>query len=493
MSRNLNQINTTDTFQVWLQRTNELVSELGTTVVTASALGDTTAGNATLIGSFTANTVTAITQVRTNLIDTKVGNTNPIEFRGMVDFTSVASQLPVTIRNSLGPRIRIQNNNIAWQMGLRGSSGTGTNAQFVIGVEGSDFALRIGSDGIVRANTIYVDSDSSNASSVLRAGRTITTNNGITGGGALTNDLTIGLTGNALALHQLTDNGFVARVGTGSVEARTLQPGTGISISNGSGVSGNPSIAVDSTVVRTTGNQEIGGIKTFSSDILVGNTAGSQVLYGEIEIACSPYHESNESMRINYTSPSNQYFRSLNIFNGKTELIAEFDGPTSSILVGPGVLKTQIKSNQINASPSDGSVRALALNFTTSTNAFRNVDIYDGKEFLFARFVGSSRTLEVIGDITAFSTAIASDIRLKSNVRTIDNALNKVLNLRGVHFEMEGKSQIGVIAQEVETVIPEVVSNSGDYKTVAYANLVGLLIEAVKELSKQVEELKAKS
>ena len=58
---------------------------------------------------------------------------------------------------------------------------------------------------------------------------------------------------------------------------------------------------------------------------------------------------------------------------------------------------------------------------------------------------------------------------------------------------MMGKTQIGVIAQEVENVVPEVVDSSNEYKTVAYANLVGLLIEAVKELSNQVEQLKAKS
>jgi hypothetical protein len=92
------------------------------------------------------------------------------------------------------------------------------------------------------------------------------------------------------------------------------------------------------------------------------------------------------------------------------------------------------------------------------------------------------------GDVTAFS-----DERLKKNVKTIENALEKVNQLRGVEFERTDieKKQIGVIAQEVEKIIPEVVSQGQDYKSVSYGNLVGLLIEAVKDLTKEVENLKA--
>jgi hypothetical protein len=89
------------------------------------------------------------------------------------------------------------------------------------------------------------------------------------------------------------------------------------------------------------------------------------------------------------------------------------------------------------------------------------------------------------GDVTAFS-----DIRLKSNVVTIDSALEKVLKLRGVYFTKDDKNGMGVIAQEVEKVIPEVVVDNGDYKSVAYGNIVGLLIEAIKELKQEIEVFK---
>jgi len=107
--------------------------------------------------------------------------------------------------------------------------------------------------------------------------------------------------------------------------------------------------------------------------------------------------------------------------------------------------------------------------------------------------------LTVTGNITASNITVSgtvtanSDEKLKENVITIENALEKVLSLRGVEYDRidSGDHQIGVIAQEVEKIIPEVVY--GDkIKSVAYANIVALLIEAIKEQQKEIEHLKKK-
>ena len=92
-----------------------------------------------------------------------------------------------------------------------------------------------------------------------------------------------------------------------------------------------------------------------------------------------------------------------------------------------------------------------------------------------------------------------SDRRLKKNISTIDEALEKVNNLRGVNFEWKDQSkyskglQMGFIAQEVEQVVPEVVDPSGDHYTMQYAPLTALLVEAVKELNARNKELSAKN
>ena len=100
--------------------------------------------------------------------------------------------------------------------------------------------------------------------------------------------------------------------------------------------------------------------------------------------------------------------------------------------------------------------------------------------------IGITGSLVASGDVTAYS-----DKRLKRNIETINNAVDTVSKLRGVHFEKDGRSSTGVIAQEVEEVLPQVVHTAPDgMKSVAYGNIVGILIEAIKEQQKEIEELK---
>jgi|TARA_R100001463_G_scaffold3256_5_gene13313 hypothetical protein len=107
-----------------------------------------------------------------------------------------------------------------------------------------------------------------------------------------------------------------------------------------------------------------------------------------------------------------------------------------------------------------------------------------------------SYELDVNGDIRATGDVIAfSDERVKENIVTIENALDTVTKLRGVQFNKIGqdKKSVGVIAQEVLKVLPEVVAHDKkDMYSVAYGNMVGVLIEAIKELNAEVKELKEK-
>lgn len=110
----------------------------------------------------------------------------------------------------------------------------------------------------------------------------------------------------------------------------------------------------------------------------------------------------------------------------------------------------------------------------------------------------TNKDLLVDGDVIAFSTT-TSDISLKDNVETIDNALDKVHELRGVSYTWNSGSRkdqkdIGVIAQEVEQVLPDIVYSKDmidgrNVKTVDYEKLSAVLIEAVKELSNKVNNL----
>lgn len=98
----------------------------------------------------------------------------------------------------------------------------------------------------------------------------------------------------------------------------------------------------------------------------------------------------------------------------------------------------------------------------------------------------------VTGNVTAYS-----DITLKKDIEIIPNALDKVMELRGVTFkriDLDDKKYTGVIAQEVEMVLPEVVqTDENGIKSVAYGNMIGLLIEAIKELKEEVNDLRSQS
>ena len=158
---------------------------------------------------------------------------------------------------------------------------------------------------------------------------------------------------------------------------------------------------------------------------------------------------------------------------------------------GVAIFKSANKVGSISALGGNSNLSFMTSSSTTRMfiNSVGNIGIND---------TTPSYKLDVNGDIRATSDVIAfSDIRVKENIVTIDNALNKINKLRGVTYTRKDKTdkstKIGVIAQEVLKVLPEVVSkdDEGMY-SVAYGNLAGVFIEAIKELENRIKELENK-
>jgi hypothetical protein len=173
--------------------------------------------------------------------------------------------------------------------------------------------------------------------------------------------------------------------------------------------------------------------------------------------------------------------------------------------------------NQINT-PGYNGVSEVAINYSgynQGTTQFRNLTIFDGKTASVCLFQGSDKGLYNYGNVTAYY----SDARLKKDIKQIENALDKVKQVSGVTYKSNElaasfgynnseEEQVGVIAHEIEAVLPQVVkiapfdmenidgvnvSKSGEnYKTVQYEKIVPLLIEAIKELTAKVEKLEGK-
>jgi len=128
-----------------------------------------------------------------------------------------------------------------------------------------------------------------------------------------------------------------------------------------------------------------------------------------------------------------------------------------------------------------------------SDNAHMNIHINNSNEFRFE----ADGDFHADGDVIAFSTTV-SDVALKSDIQMIPNALDKIDEVRGVTFTRHnGQKSAGIIAQELEKVLPEEVRekelalvDGKKYKTVEYDAIHGLLINCIKELKEEIKELK---
>jgi len=144
--------------------------------------------------------------------------------------------------------------------------------------------------------------------------------------------------------------------------------------------------------------------------------------------------------------------------------IGSFANSSSDFVIASAVSDKDMK---FNGSDGGSGITALTLDMSAAGAATFNSSVTAG------------------GDVTAFS-----DMRIKHDIETIEGALAKVSDMRGVYFKRNnGEAGTGVIAQEIENILPEVVKD-GEYKSVAYGNMVGILIEAIKELKAEVEKLK---
>ncbi len=163
----------------------------------------------------------------------------------------------------------------------------------------------------------------------------------------------------------------------------------------------------------------------------------------------------------------------------------------SNLVVGTGITSQNITTNSLVATSSIngasfqnelGSLRLRASNTQGTVFLATNGNVGINTTL-------PSYQLHVEGDIYATGAITAfSDSRLKTNIATINHALETVSKLRGVTYTSKNtnRKELGVVAQEIQQVLPEVVVDKGEYLGVAYGNIVGVLIEAVKELRVKV-------
>jgi len=333
-------------------------------------------------------------------------------------------------------------------------------------------------------------------------------------------------------------DGTIASTASGGIAGVTA--GDGLS---GGGTTGTVTVDVDNTVIRTTGAQTKSGQMNFSDVVRVNNTnavlrltAGTSnpatIQFGDsgdFDIGKIAYNNSDNSMAF-YTNTAEHIRINAggDLLIGKTANNVSTDG--IELHDGGGIYNSFITNGytdgiEIRNRYSTGSLLDVSANGTqsrlkatnSSNSTGQSLSINGGASGTYATFTNQQRlgigitaptqALHVVGDIVATGniTANFSDERLKDFKGTIPNALDKVAQLNGYYYTPNETAQslgvdnngleVGISAQEVEAVLPEIVAKSvigKDYKTVMYDRLTPLLIEAVKELTQKVEKLELK-
>jgi len=296
------------------------------------------------------------------------------------------------------------------------------------------------------------------------------TSSGITSTGNLTVQGNLTVSGTTTTVNTETINLADNIITLNSNEGGTPSQNAGIEIERGT--SPNKTLVWDEANDRWTIGSE-----TFVAGTIIGNIQGQ--ITGNADTA----DELSTARTIQLTGD----------VTGSTS----FDG-SQNVAISSTVAANVIGANELNVAGTGSATQFLRSDgdgsFTWATPVDTNTDTTysagNGLSLSGTTFYMSgsySGNFTATGNITAYS-----DERLKSNIETISGALDKVNALRGVSYTKDGEASIGVIAQEVQKVIPEVVQDNEEYLSVAYGNLVGVLIEAVKELSAEVEALKAK-
>ena len=309
--------------------------------------------------------------------------------------------------------------------------------------------------GDITGSTLNADGDTS-AGDNAAMGYTAAEGLILTGQGS-TNDVTIKNDADADVIEIPTGTTNVTVAGT---------LGTGGAITSGAGLliadAGYIGSASDTDAIQI----EADGDVVMSQDLAISGTLG---VTGETTLATHLNMGDNDIIKLGASSD-------LQLSHNGTNSI--IDNATGSLLIQSDALTLE----------SDSGEDYLTAAVNGAVTLF-----YDNA----SKLATASGGVNVTGTLTATTeVTVSSDVRFKSNIETIDSALDKVKAMRGVYFDKHGaedKRSVGVIAQEMQEVMPEVVvtdDTEDKHLSVAYGNLVGVLIEAVKELSEEVSELR---
>ena len=302
--------------------------------------------------------------------------------------------------------------------------------------------------------------------------------NGVSG--SLGNDITVDITDSAAIQGIITSNfgampATITRSGNFTIDASgdiTLDAdGNDIFFKNGAGgdtVTHNLSDAAAYTITSPGTMELVGSTITLDASTSVTlETASNGSIY---------FADGSSTIEVDLTNNDTQITSTDNLTLAAAGIASTLTLEGFTVEVNPtGAGQVLFQDN--------GTTRSF---FDLNTAGTLKLSTFDGSSTLNSTFSGADLTVE--GDITSIS-----DERTKENIETITDGLEIVDTMRGVYYNKIGETErkVGVIAQEVETVLPEVVkTNDEGMKSVDYGKMIGVLIEAIKDLKHEIDDLK---
>jgi hypothetical protein len=264
--------------------------------------------------------------------------------------------------------------------------------------------------------------------------------------------------------------------------ASEVNVGTGITLDPTSGIISATAFYGSGENLSDLINQRIAGLQIFDEGVAVGtgftfaaiDVVGNNVSVSAVGLGSTARITVSDTPTFDTVAVTNNITANGNIV-----------GDNSTNITGIN----QITANTFNGSLSGTATLVTVADESSDTTCFPL--FATGATGDLAPKSGSNLTFNSAdGTLTATDFNTTSDENLKDNIRTIEDPLAKVVEIRGVNFDWKEtqKPSVGVIAQEVEKVFPELVAN-GEKKTVNYNGLIGLLIEVVKEQQTQINSL----
>jgi len=407
MARDIGTINTSQTFQNWFDKTNDLVEELRDNIMTATTSGESTTGNATLLGTFTGTNVVASTLLSSDDISSASGGV--INFQDPIQITGTSATTATFLFSGTGGQTRYTDGNLSWDVGLESSN----------------------------PGNFIIDTGTGQNKFQLSVAGTLTVPDAVVTGSLTVGSLSIGAGGAGLNTDDITE-GSTNLYYTDARARGAFSGGDGINIAS------DGTISFDGEGKLTTYE---GDEFRLAGSVDVGNGLKSYITGG-----------------LSFGAPFGQ-------------LRSNWAGNTYDVLTWfpAGISVNGYGQFQDSLQLTDGDVIVKSGSTTTAR-------IYENGSAIFN------------GDVT--TNGNASDERLKENIVPLDKGLGTVEQIKTYKFNYKDRPEDtlpGVIAQEIEKVLPEVVYDiemeDGVYKAVRYQQIVPVLIEAIKELSDKVKDL----